>query len=185
MASHDFHSSPSSRLARRLGLGVLVGLLLIVGWIAWVRLNDPTVPLTNENLAEARKRWNSSEPADYDLDIKIGGLRAGSVHLEVRDGKVVAFERDGRTPAARRTWDVWTVPGQFEMLDLELAAASKTTGPFDASPGSRVVQFVEFDPQYGYPRQYRRFVLGSDDNVDRSIDWTITAFRVLKPGRGL
>jgi hypothetical protein len=99
------------------------------------------------------------------VDLEIGGAQPGSVHVEVRNGEVVAMQRDGVTPVQRRVWDVWAVPGQFETLERELQLAVDPAGQMGASADTRLSIQCEFDPQFGYPRQYHRFVYGGGPEV--------------------
>lgn len=153
-----------------LAAGCLVVALVILLRVLVVR---PIPDLTAERLMTAMDLWRRQGPANYDMDIEISGLRAGEVHVEVRQGNVVALVRDGKIPP-ERTWDVWSVRGQFEMLNRELDIAEDPIHEMNAEEGTRVRLRCEFDPQYGFPRRFQRFVYGSGPNVA----WRVTSFTV-------
>jgi len=148
-------------------------LALLVGAVAvWWATRDDLVELTAADLAAAEARWQQSGCDDYDLTVQLSGRRSGVFKVRVRDGKSVQVTLDGISPR-RGTWETWTVPGQFETLGLELENAADGTGPFGAPPGATVVLRVQFDPELGYPREYRRSVLGTP----LEISWEVTEFR--------
>jgi hypothetical protein len=96
------------------------------------------------------------------------------VHVEVRDGEVTHMTRDGMTPSQRRTWYYWSVPGQLDTIELELEMAKDPVKSYGASGARDVALWAEFDPQYGYPRQFDRVVLGASD---LEVHWKVTSFR--------
>jgi hypothetical protein len=162
-----------STIVLALALGAALGLGVTVGLVSWLTSSDKTVPLTAENLEQAQQLWQAHGPKSYDLDLAIGGLRAGTVHVEVRDGQVTAMTRDGHTPSQRRTWDVWAVPGQFDTLETELADLTHPERGFAAPPGAQIIERVRFDPELGYPQHYVRLVLGTE----LGIEWSTTSFK--------
>ncbi len=162
-----------STIVSALTLGAGLGLLVTVGLITWLMPKDDTVPLTAENLEQAQRLWQDRGPHSYDLDLTIGGIRAGTVHVEVRQGQVTAMIRDGHSPSQRRTWDAWTVPGQFDTLETELADMAHPQRGFAAPPGAQVIERVRFDPELGFPQHYVRLVLGTNLGVE----WSTTRFK--------
>ena len=171
----------SKRRRRRLMAAALLGGILLgslaclLGFVALMMLRRESLPpLTRAAYESALQRWEAQGPANYELDLTLEGRRAGHIHVEVHRGEVTSMTRDGIEPAQRRTWDYWSVPGQFDTLDRELELAADPQAGFHASAGA-VVQQAEFDPTYGYPRRYRRFVLGSD----QELDWQTTHFKPL------
>ena len=144
--------------------GILAGLAVLVVFLElFVAHRLP--PMTEDSLDAAQKRWAAAKPASYNLDLEIRGGDPGTAHVEVRDGEVVACQRNGVTPDERRVWDVWTVPGQFETLQRELQLAADPVHQMDATPGTQLTLQCEFDPHYGYPQQYHRIVVGSAPEV--------------------
>jgi hypothetical protein len=147
-------------------------LVLLVLAIAWSR-RDPLPRLTPEALTAAMGRWESVGPRDYDLELVLTGAQTGNIHIEVRGGEVTSMTRDGHTPVQRRTWDFWSVPNQIAMIAEDLAsAAGDPQRAFGVSDRGQVVLQAEFDPALGYPRRYRRQVLGTNN----SIEWRVTLF---------
>jgi hypothetical protein len=130
-------------------------------------------PLTADRLDAARELWNQNGPASYDLDLEMGGERPGPVHVEVRNGEVVAMTRDDRTPE-QRLWMYWAVPGQFDLLERELALAEDPMHEAGAQSGTVWEVRCEFDPQSGLPRRYQRNVFGGGPNFS----WQVTHFVV-------
>lgn len=150
------------------------GLVAVVVLITLVRDNTPL--LTQAEFDTAEDRWRMHGPKSYNLDLAIGGKRAGRVHVEVRNGEVTQMLRDGVEPRQKRTWDVWSVPGQFETIEIELDSAADPVAGFQAPLGSRVIQRAVFDPHYGYPRRYSRDVIGTDMEVA----WETVKFEVVE-----
>ena len=145
-------------LALALFVAFVLGLICLIGIF-----RDRTPELTEGTLKQAEERWAQAKVTDYDARITLGGATPGEVGLKVRGGKVVEMVRDGRTPP-ERTWNVWTVPGQFEMLWQELENAENT--PADASgQKSRWILKAEFHPRLGYPVRFRRMILGPGPEV--------------------
>jgi hypothetical protein len=80
--------------------------------------------------------------------------------------------RDGRTPP-ERTWNVWSVPGLFDTLERELELAEDPVHEMNAAPGTQLRLHCDFDPEFGYPRQYQRFTSGGGPEVF----WRVTSFQ--------
>jgi hypothetical protein len=153
---------------------VCAGLLLvavIVGLQVFVAEKIPD--LTEESFQAAYERWQTRGPASYDLDLQIGGAQPGVVHVEVRNGGVRTATRDGLT---LQEWnrDEWSVPGQFEMLEREFEFAEDPQAEMDAPPGAQLWLRCDFDPQFGYPRHFHRYVTGGAPEVW----WRTTSFKL-------
>jgi hypothetical protein len=166
----------SGRLRLRpLIFGLLAGVsvaavVTLAGLFFLARGTTPQV--TEESLAAAMARWDEHGPRSYRLELLVSGSRGGPVLVEVRDGEAVSLTRDGRTPA-RHTWEYWTVPGQFEAIELELTGDPQAM--FGVPSRSDVILRAEFDPQLGYPRKYQRHVLGKS----LEIGWEAVRFERL------
>jgi hypothetical protein len=132
--------------------------------------------LTLERLHAAEALWKRVGPASYDLDLLLGGLRPGPVHVEVRDGQVSIVTISGRAPSPW-TWDTWTVPGQFETIERELVLAEDPAHQMVAEAGTTLRLRCEFDPEFGFPREYRRLVSGAAPPVS----WSVTRFVARSP----
>lgn len=166
--AHDHRLS-----SRAVTLGLAVGGLVIVGIVGLLRVfvAERIPDLTEARLLAAQHLWKQKGPASYDMDLRIRGAQPGSVHIEVREGQVTAMTRDGRSPP-QRTWDVWSVPGQFDTLERELELAEDPQHEMQAAPGIQLRLRCEFDSQDGFPRQYHRFTTGGAPEVY----WRVTRF---------
>lgn len=180
-ASNSISKGPRlRRILAVLGGVVLGSLACLLAFVAmFVARRESLPPLTRAAYEAALERWQAHGPASYELDVVLEGRQPGRIHVEVRRGQVTRMTRDGIQPSQQRTWDYWTVPGQFDTLDRELEMAANPQASFNARPGS-VIQQAAFDPTYGYPLHYRRFVLGTDFEVD----WQVTAFHKLTDEAG-
>jgi hypothetical protein len=153
---------------------VLVGAVLVVAAvIVVVRLfaAERMTVLTVASLDEAERLWQSAGPSSYDIDIELRGAQPGAIQAQVRNGEVTALTRDGRTPQPR-TWRYWSVPGLFETLERELVLAEDPEHEARAAAGTQWHVRCEFDPQFGYPRRYHRFVTPGGPEVF----WHVTRF---------
>jgi hypothetical protein len=155
-------------------VGLLIALAITVA-LTIARHRRAAPRLTEAEYQAAVERWEKNGPLDYDLDLQISGNRSGKVHVEVRGGDVVHMTRDGVEPDQKRTWDVWSVPGQLEMIGQEMEMAKHPAESFGAPGAAEVVMWAEFDPRYGYPLRYDRVVLGADIETH----WQTTSFRVI------
>ena len=168
--------SAHDRGSRR-GLWIAIGIiaLAVAAVLIGVKLLvNPMPALTETRLVEAEELWQRAGPATYDMDLEIRGAQPGQVHIEVRNGEVTAMTRDGHTPP-RRTWDTWTVPGQFETLERELVMAEDPIHELETRAGTQLRVHTEFDSRYGYPRRYHRYVSGGGPEVPE-VFWQVTSF---------
>jgi hypothetical protein len=163
----------SQRPWRAVLLG-LVAALLVTAIVFFFAIRSNTPRLTRAEYDAAVERWEKNGPADYDLDLELTGNRPSTIHVEVRQGEVVHMLRDGVEPRQKRTWDYWSVAGQLETIGEELEMAKDPATSFNVPAGSQVVMWAQFDPQWGYPREFHRVVLGASFEVH----WTITRFQV-------
>lgn len=146
-----------------------VAALLVILFL-FARGNLPII--TEEDLHAAMARWDAHGPASYRLQVRVSGNQTGLIELEVRDGVATHMTRDGYTPA-NHTWDYWTVPEQFLAIERELTGDPQTM--FGVPDRSAVILAGEFDSQLGYPRIYRRQVLGKS----LEIGWEVIQFEPL------
>lgn len=168
---------PALRL-RRVVLGAVIG--TVVAAVCWliavvIIFRDPLPTLTQARLDEAVERWHDHGPASYRLELSLSGNQVAHIQLEVQDGDVTEITYNGRPPRQRRVGEYWTVPSQFDMIQRELSGADDPQRGFGAPPDSTVVIKAEFDPAYGYPKRYRRHVLGTATEIA----WTVTRFEPL------
>ena len=162
----------ASSLVLGLAAGVGLGLLILLIWLL-VMARESMPPLTARSLELAMDRWEQEGPANYDLELVLQGREQGSIELKVRGREPTAMKRNGIVPQ-RRTWDYWTIPEQFAMIERELTGDPRPL--FGVDDRSQVILHAEFDPQFGYPRRYRRQVLGAD----QEIHWQIVKFQVVE-----
>ncbi len=129
------------------------------------------IPLLSQaELDGAQKLWQEHGPLSYDMDIEIRGARPGSVHINVKNRVPMAETRDGRVPP-EHTWETWTVPGMFDMLEKDMEIAENPEQAIQAEPGTTWLLRCEFDPQLGIPRRYHRIVSGGPE-----VYWRVTRF---------
>ncbi len=172
-------SEPAAQTSpRAIRPAMLAGLLLmaaaVIGLVALavVLFGNRMPELTEDDLQAAVARWNEDGPKSYDLELELEGARPGTVQVEVRGGVVVAMQRDKQTPRRRATWDVWSVPGQFDTMLRELEMAENPNREMGAPQGTRWLLRAEFDPEFGFPRGFQRVVLGGGPEVS----WRVTRF---------
>jgi len=149
---------------------LIYAVLLLARWT----LRDDTPLLTDDALAKAEERWQTSGPASYDLELELGGARPGIIHIEVRNHQVTNLTRDGKTPP-KRTWYVWSVPGMFDTLTRSLEIAADPATEIDATKDTRWILRARFDPKFGYPQSYRQIVVGTGPEVT----WEVRHFEVI------
>ena len=174
------HASPhaplrgprASSLVLGMATGVGIGLLILLVWVL-VMARESMPLLTPESLESAVARWGAEGPASYDLELALSGREQGSILLEVRGGEPTAMKRNGVVPQ-RRTWEYWTIPEQLAMIEREQTGDPRQL--FGVDDRSQVILHAEFDPRFGYPRRYRRQVLGAD----QEIHWEIVKFQAVE-----
>jgi Family of unknown function (DUF6174) len=162
------------RRSRRILLFLLLpALICIVGWAVLLqRFVAHRIPeLTGTDLEAAQELWDRAGPEGYEMDLEILRGRPGTVHIEVHNEEITAMTRDGLTPA-QHTWRYWSVPGLFETLERELEMAEDPVHEVGAAAGTRWHLRCEFDPAYGFPRRFHRYVSGGGQEVY----WRVTSF---------
>ena len=139
-------------------------------------------PVTPQALAAAKKVWTDAQVRDYDLEWIASGQSSGHYFVTVRGGdvrKIEAVAPDGRKfevhPAEPRFYGV---DGLFTTIADELAQLG-TARPFGQPEGVKVVMRFTADPRLGYPRSYRRDVLGTSQGL------AIDVLRLVPIGSGL
>ena len=145
----------------------VVGVVLLMQTLAGARIPE----LTDVDLERAEELWTNAGPASYEMDLEILQGQPGTVHIEVQNGEISAMMRDNRTPA-QRTWSIWSVPGLFETLERELEMSEDPVHEVGAAAGTQWRLRCDFDPTYGYPRRFHRYVSGGGPEVY----WRVTSF---------
>jgi hypothetical protein len=120
--------------------------------------------VTSASLDRARKVWERAGIRDYDLEWTSTGSSISHYQVAVRAGKVRSIgmvQPDGRvTPAHPAQPRFYGVEGLFLTIAEELAQLD-TPMPFGQPKGTKAILRFTPDPKLGYPRSYRRDVLGS------------------------
>lgn len=140
-----------------------LGLLLIAALVA-PGCGVATTDVTAESLRAAKKKWQAAHLRDYDLEWTASGLRNDHYVVAVRGGRVsrvTAILPGGRT-IERKPADpsYYGVDGLFAVIEDELDQLG-TDAPFGRPKGSRIVLKFDPDETLGYPRRYRRDVVGA------------------------
>ena len=148
---------PGHRVGRLVAVVLLTVVLVTLSWAAvgiWKVARQPSLPpLTRDDFEAAGRRWQQHGPANYDVDLVLHGDQQGTVHVEVRRGEVTQMLRDGVAPKRRGAWDYWSVPGQLDVIEVDLDTAQRGA--------DQLVLRAVFDPELGYPSRYQRIDLVS------------------------
>jgi Family of unknown function (DUF6174) len=119
--------------------------------------------VTPQALRAARQTWERARLRDYDLEWTSSGAQTAHYRVSVRGGVVASVRSvlpDGREIEARTAQpQSFGIDGLFQILEEELAQR-QADQPFGQPPGTTAVLRFTPDPQLGYPRSYRRDVLG-------------------------
>jgi hypothetical protein len=140
----------------------LTMLAAIVAICIWFR--NPAAPITRSAFEDARRRWEESQIADYDVEIEVQGRQAAVYRVRVRNNRVASALRNGYPLKQRRTQGTWSVPGMFDTIeaDLENVESARREGA-----AQKLLLRAVFDSKLGYPSYYHRGELGGDDVVWR------------------
>jgi hypothetical protein len=121
-------------------------------------------PVTAESLAKARRLWERTRIHDYTLEWTSAGRANAYYKVTVRNDEVRSVEQvlpDGRAillhPGLPKYYGV---DGLFLTIADEYAELAKDA-PFGQPKGTKAVLLFTPDPTYGYPRSYRRDLVGS------------------------
>jgi hypothetical protein len=124
--------------------------------------------VTAEAIADAQKIWTGAGILDYDLEWTASGMSSAHYYVTVRRGevhKVESIAPDGSKhelhPAEPRFFGV---DGLFITMADEMAQL-KSDRPFGQPKGTKVVMRFAPDSKLGYPRYYRRDVLGTSQGL--------------------
>jgi hypothetical protein len=124
--------------------------------------------VTTRSLQAARRTWQQAGLRDYDLEWTSSGARTNHYRVFVRGGQVKAVymvQPDGREVVAKSAEPrLFGVEGLFDTIEEELNQA-QAEHPFGQSKGVRVVLRFNPDPKLGYPRDFHRDVLGTQQRL--------------------
>ena len=129
------------------------------------------VDATPDSVRVAEAKWKAAGIRDYNLEWTNSGLGNGHYRVYVRDGEVKAIYSllpGGREVVAKPGQPrFYSVDGLFLTIKDEMAQRETAT-PFGQPKGTSAILKFTPDPELGYPRSYRRDVLGTPKGV--SID---------------
>jgi Family of unknown function (DUF6174) len=124
--------------------------------------------LTPQAIRASRQTWQRADLRDYDLEWTTSGAQTGHYRVSVRGGEVRSVRTvlpDGREIETRTAQpESYGVDGLFQILEEELAQLGADQ-PFGQPPGTTAALWFDPDPQLGYPRRYRRDVVGAPQGV--------------------
>jgi hypothetical protein len=135
------------------------------------------IDVNTRSLGKARSLWESAKIADYDLEWTTSGERDGHYLVYVREGKVQAIDAFIPDLKARQVRQIRVKPGDpsyygvdglFTIMKEELAQLEDTT-PFGRPKGTRVVLQFTPDVTLGYPKRFRRDVVGSPKGLSLDV----------------
>jgi hypothetical protein len=162
--------------------GLAAGIVAAVAYLRYANY-DPTPPLTPELYYAARDRWRASGPKDYDVEIAVAGPQAATYRVQVRGGLPEAAWRNGHPLKQRRTFGTWSVDGMFSTIARDIDALERRAAGEAGINETELILRAEFDPQYSYPRIYKRIEWGSRrGSTATTATWEVVEFRVVKPG---
>jgi hypothetical protein len=145
--------------------------LLIVALISALPGCGGGVDAMPESIKVAEAKWKAAGIRDYNLEWSNSGLGNGHYRVFVRGDEVKAIYTllpDGREIVAKPGQPrFYSVGGLFLTIKDEIAQRETAT-PFGQPKGTSAILKFTPDPELGYPRSYRRDVLGTSKGV--SID---------------
>jgi hypothetical protein len=151
-------ATPRERLAQ---VGLIASFVVLAGLLAGCAGGEE---VTTQSIRAARARWDSAGLRNFDLEWTSSGLSNAHYVVNVRDGRVTLIE--SLAPGGRRGVvkpaepEFYGVDGLFTVMDDELAQLDQPT-PFGRPKGTKAVLRFTPDPKLGYPRNYRRDVMGA------------------------
>jgi hypothetical protein len=152
-------------------LGVTIGIVGVIAYLKFTARGQPP-ELTDEQLQVAMEKWRRNGPPDYQMTVVVTSPESAAYTVTVHNGDVENLERsDGFSPR-RHVWDSWSVAALLDIIRVE---CKEPDSVFQGQAKADIVQQVEFDLELGYPKRYRRIVLGSNSHVE----WEITNFKTL------
>jgi Family of unknown function (DUF6174) len=171
----------SATTIRRFVLGTLLGALvgsLPALYVLRLVNRDPTPALTPALFHAASERWKSIAPANYDIEIRVTGSQPARYRVAVRGGEAQAAWRNEAPLTTQRTFSTWSVPGMFSTISRDIESVERHAAGTAEPSTPRLTLRAEFDPEYSYPRRYRRIQQWSTVEVA----WEVTEFQIIEPG---
>ncbi len=126
------------------------------------------VDATTNSVKAAEAKWKAAGLRNYNLEWANSGLGTGHYRVFVRDGEVKAIYSviaGGREVIAKPgTPRMYSVDGLFTVIKDEIAQLG-TASPFGQPKGTTAVLKFTPDPTLGYPKTYRRDVMGTPKGI--------------------
>jgi hypothetical protein len=162
MNSHDSTPKKRSLWPRIVIAAVVVAILISV--VAIIR-SRRLPSMTREAFNVAKSRWNTNQPADYDITVQVKGMQPGLYRVSVENGLATSASFDGRDLTRPRTFGTWAVIGMFDTLSRDLDMNDQH---------GQLMLGAEFDPDLGIPLRYERIEMrtGAHD----ALQWEVTEF---------
>ena len=150
-----------SPLESRLRGFAILGILAAIGGVSGCSGGQE---VTSEAIREARQLWTKAGIRDYDLEWTVAGAQTNHYYVTVRGGEVRKVESilaDGRR-LGLKSFDTryFSVDGLFLTM-ADYVALLKKDRPSGDSKDAQVVMRFKPDPKLGYPKWFRRDVMGS------------------------
>jgi hypothetical protein len=139
-----------------------IALLAVVGCGGGESVNSKT-------LGKAQALWDAAKIRNYNLEWTTSGDREGHYLVFVRDGVVKEIHEYLEDRRERRTREIlvkpgdpsyYSVEGLFKIIREEQAMSQESDSPFGQPKGTQMLLKFTPDPEYGYPKRYRRDVVG-------------------------
>lgn len=120
--------------------------------------------VTSEAILEAKQLWTKAGIRDYDLEWTVAGAQTNHYYVTVRGGEVRKVESilpdDRRIVLKSFDTRYFSVDGLFLTM-ADYVALLKKDQPSGDSKDAQVVMRFKPDPKLGYPKWFRRDVMGS------------------------
>jgi hypothetical protein len=120
-------------------------------------------PVTLQAIASSQATWKKAAVSDYELEWESTGLSTAHYMVEVRGGTVRSIQSVSADGARRAVKSgeprYYGVDGLFLTIRDELAQLDQPR-PFGQPKGTKAILRFSSDPTYGYPKSYRRDVIG-------------------------
>jgi hypothetical protein len=149
---------------RRGWIWYFVVLVILAAAGVWIPIQyNRNQQLTREQLEAARALWKQNGPQDYDLHYTKQGDATGTFDVQVRGGKVLRAELDGRE-LERRLYPTVDMPALFDDLERFLEMDSQPNRP-------RVFAVASFDRTDGHLMHYVRSVSALRQRVEITVEF--------------
>lgn len=163
----------------------LVLAVLSCGAIVVPLVYNLSIQLRPEQVAEARRRWETNAPADYDLEYLIRTTHSGQEEEEqyrvlVRGGRAILIVDNGDVVYVDSSLAFAGGPGVLALSSTDagqydvpgLFARIETALRQDEASNRRNFATAQFDPKDGHPFHYVHRVQGTKERVEWNVKMT-------------